>query len=964
VKSVFRSLPAFALIVCLPLLGTAQTRDMGAIHGRVQDKQGAVITGARVELRNDAIGMKRQGTTDGEGNYVFPGLPLTGKYSITVTADRFRPATRADIELRAGVTATLDFLMNVSGEKVEVEVRGTADGVTTDSNQIADRLDVEKIESTPILNNRMSTLQLLDSSVRLAQTTGDVFLNETLVAVNGSGRRQTTYSIDNTTADDSWGRQAMFTALPFSAVQEFTVYTNATSAEYGRTTAAAVNVVTKSGSNNFHGDLFGMGRPAGPQATLPLAAARTASTLAQGSGSLGGPLLSDRSHFFTSLEYSSQDRDAVITSPVAPGSIFTGNFAQTLLFTRLDHQVNDKNSLSFRVNLDRFSDTNPQDAVSGVTLPSAGRIFSRDTYAAALSETAELSSRTVNEARLQWQLGSPITKFQPVQPSPQIFISGVYTSGESRSANLMNHQYSAGDTVTQIRGHHSLKAGAGLIWSSSGGFGQEFGSGFVDGRFQVNPACAAVPLATLVTLNPGSVQPAICTGGTPAQQNSPIVSTFTQSFGNQNYNITETLWDTFLQDNWSVRNNLTLNLGVRYEGQTFTNDRNNVAPRVGLAWIVPHTRSTVVRAGYGIYYSEERIDLAAGDILGGPQGVFTFSASPGGLGFPTSFNPIPAFPPGAVLPARDITVRAGQCAALNAFLNVSALHFCPNALLNPYTQQWSLGLERELAPKWLLSVDYVGSHTIEIERPVDLNAPTVFTRTAQGQTRSTAAADATRPIVPVPNGFRRVIVNANLGASFYDSLQLKLNKRFSEHFSMLLTYTWSHAIDTVDQDAAQQDPADSNLLGAAERATSIFDERHHAALSGSYTFPWQITFSAFAQVGSGFPYNITTGVDNNGDGSNSDRPVINGAVLPRNAGLGSPIYDVATALQKSVQVSERVRLSLRAEAFNVFNHANFYNRNGVFGNGPAASATFAQPLGGIANVGPPRALQFAARLAF
>jgi hypothetical protein len=959
-----------ALTCCAAAFSFSQTRDLGAIQGQVQDSRGAVLSGAPVSVRSTVNGVSRETRTDANGHYAFTGLPLTGDYVLSVNAPKFSPAERKGIELRAGAAATINFQLRVAGESTTVEVYGTTDSLETNTSQITDRLDLAKIESTPVLNNRMTSLTLLDSSVRLAQTTGDLFLNETLVAMNGSGRRQTTYSIDNHTADDSWGRQTMFTALPFASVQEFTILTSAGSAEYGRTTSGAVNVVTKSGTDQFHGDFVGMRRPAFSQANLPLAPQKTANTLAQGSGALGGPIVRDQTYFFGALEYSSQNRDAVLFSPIQPRSLFTGTFGQTLLFARVDHDLNAANRLTLRANFDRFSDTNPQDVVSGITLPSAGRIFSRNTYAAALTETASLTANTVNEARAQFQLGSPITRFAPVQFGPQLTAAGFYTSGDSRSANLMNHQYSFGDTLSTVRGRHALKGGADLIWSSSGGFGQEFGGGFVDGRFTVNPACGTVPIAQLLTLDPSQPQPLLCTG---PGGNQPIVSSFTQSFGNQNYNIRETLWNTFLQDNWNVRQGLTLQLGLRYEGQTFTDDRNNVAPRLGFSWLIPHVRNTVLRGGYAIYYSEERTDLAAADIIGGATGLVSFTVRPGQPGFPTSFNPITTFPAGTVFPARDITVRPGECAQLNQFLNVSALHFCPDALLNPYTQQWSLGAEHQLAAKWLLSVDYVGLHTIRIERPVDLNAPAVFLPASTGAVRggttlnnAAALADASRPIVPVPGGFRRVISNANLGSASYNSLQVKLNKQLSRRLSLLLTYTWSHAIDTVDQDAAQQDPMDSNLLGSLEKATSIFDQRHRAALSGTYQLPWNMMFSAFAQLGSGFPYNITTGVDNNGDGSNSDRPFLNGQLLPRNAGQGSPIYDVASALQKTFSLGERTRLSLRAEAFNVFNHENIYSRVGVFGNDPNGIplATFGLSAAGIANVGQPREMQFQARITF
>ena len=134
----------------------------------------------------------------------------------------------------------------------------------------------------------------------------------------------------------------------------------------------------------------------------------------------------------------------------------------------------------------------------------------------------------------------------------------------------------------------------------------------------------------------------------------------------------------------------------------------------------------MIRGGYGIYYSEERTDLYAGAALGGPQGAFTYTAAPGGLGFPTSFAPI-TFPPGAILPARNITILAGQCNYLNQFLPVDQLHFCSNNFQNPYTQQWNLGFEHDLGNDWLFSMDYIGSHTIHIEQPVDLNAPSPST---------------------------------------------------------------------------------------------------------------------------------------------------------------------------------------------------------------------------------------------
>jgi hypothetical protein len=404
---------------------------------------------------------------------------------------------------------------------------------------------------------------------------------------------------------------------------------------------------------------------------------------------------------------------------------------------------------------------------------------------------------------------------------------------------------------------------------------------------------------------------------------------------------------------------------MRYENQTLADDSNNIAPRVGFACQPFQNGNTVVRGGYGIYYSELRSNIAAGYKIGGPEGIFTFSATPGQTGFPTSLAPLPAFPAGAVLPARDITVKVGQRAYLSQFFDVSKLRFYPDALLNPYTQQWNFGVQHEFTRNTVLSIDYLGQHTINIERPVDLNAPAPFIRTAPGQTRTAAAADATRPIVPVNNGYRRIIALVNAGANSYNGLKANLSTRH-KNLQGLVSYTWSHTIGTVEMDVPQQDPNDSNFIGGAEKGTSLLDQRHRLSVSGSYQLPWQFTIGTWTTVAAGRPFNATTGLDNNGDGSTSDRPVILGQVAPRNYGRGTFVYDVAAFAEKRINLSERFKLDLRAEGFNLTNHNNIVGRNGTWGNAASGipNATFGQPLGGINNVDPGREFQFMARVRF
>jgi outer membrane receptor protein involved in Fe transport len=933
-----------ALFVLLSVPGWTQTIETGSLRGRVRDPQGAAITNARISVNNEMTGLHRDAETDDQGNYTVTSLPLTGNYKVEVSSTGFAQQVIGAIVLKAGQAASVDVVLQPQGGVSEVIISGTAEGLQTDTPILGVRLDSEKIDNTPVFGRKITNLVQLDSAIRPARGTGDLFLNNFLFIANGSGRRQTTFALDGSTGDDSWGRQTLFTNIPLSALQEFSVVTNGVSAEYGRTTGSAINIVTKAGTNDYHVDLIGVGRPGAWQAAAPLATQRTTDTLAQVSGVVSGPIIKDKTHFLVGIEYNNQFRDAVITSPLAPG-IFKGHYRQELGIARLDHQFNDRNTLTARLNFDRFSDTNPADAVGGTNLPSAARTFRRRTYAAQVSETTTVSPNAVNEARFQFQVGSPITQFEPLNSSTQFVRTGLSTEGESRATTLINHQSQFSDTLSLIKGTHTLKVGGDAIFSTSGGNGQEFGSGFLLGQFtfKANAGCVSGVCAPTSTLKLSDVQ------------------RYTQSFGNANYNIREWIWSGFAQDNWRIRRDLTLNLGLRYERQTFTDDKNNFSPRLGFAYNLFGDQKTVLRGSYGIYYSELRANLGAQFNIGGPTGLFTFSAAPGQFGFPTSFAALPAFPAGAVLPARDITIRPGRAAYYSQFFDVSKLKGYPDKLVNPSTQQATFGVERQLPWNMVLDVDYVYAKTTGIDRALDLNSPSLFIPTAAKLTRSAAEADATRPILPVPNGFKRILVIVNQDSSVYNGMQVNLRRRVSRNLSMLASYTWSHTINTFEPDASG-DPNDANLIGKPERANSLLDQRHRLVVSGWYNLPYSFVIGGVTTAASGRPYNITVGNDVNGDGANTDRPydLASKTFLGRNTGKGTSIYDTALFVERDFKLTERAVLGFRLEGFNVFNHSNVVARSGVL----STPSTFGKGIGGINGVDLGRELQFQVRFRY
>jgi carboxypeptidase family protein len=949
------------------------------VQGQVVDPSRAVVPRVDVTVRNTQNGLTRSVKTDDSGKFSVPGLPVGGAYNITAAKQGFAEAHLNNLTLVGGTTANVSLQLNVAGGETQVIVTGVAGEVRTDQPQLGIDLSVKQMEETPLLNRKITYLPLLNAANRPAINQGDVFMNQNLFTTNGAGRRQTWFEVDGTTGNDTWGRQTIFSTLPLFAVQEMQVLVNGFSAEYGGSTGSAVNIVSKSGSNQFHGEVLELWRPSATEAALTgftttnAASGNdiTSDTLGQSAVSLGGPVNSGgHTHFFASGEFTRQDRASPIISPVAPGS-FVGHYRGWLGFLRLDHQINDRNNLFFRSNVDAFHDTNPNGAVGGNNLPSADRVFRRRTYSEQFGETAVISPTLLNSVRLQFQLASPITQFDPVifgtQFQVPISTGGTFTSGTSQSALLMNRQYQMNDTLSASWGRHQIKFGADAIVAHTGGNSKEFGGPIYLGQFVYKPCALGL---------------AVCESPTYLGTISNVAS-YTQSYGAANYTVNDVLWALFVQDDFKVRRDLTLNLGLRYEQQTFTDSRLGFAPRVGFSYNWRGEGKTVIRGGFGIYYSQIVDNSQANYTLSGPTGVFNYIAAPGQAGFPSSVAaaPLPAFPAGAAVPLRTLYIRPGRRSELSQFLDTSTLIGYQDRLLNPYSEQWTIGIERQLHTDWVLSVDYVGSHTIRINRPLDVDPPVTIPRAAPSVIQNARAVNCTRPLWVAwykqrgetcdanninPPPYSTVTSDVNNGYSWYDALDVNLTHRFSKRLSMLASYTWSHAIDNVDPDVPGQDPNDPNFTGRIENGNAIFDQRHRFVLSGVYVAPLKINFGGVMTLSSGLPYNFTTGVNNSGDtGATADRPVINGVVVGRNTGRGTAVYEVSPFIERPFSLgTERVQLNLRAEAFNVFNHANFVGFSGLYGNGSAPAAGFGTPLVGITNQLPARSLQFSAKLTF
>jgi hypothetical protein len=984
----------FLVFIAAPL--AAQSPNTATMIVVVVDQAGAIVKDAKVSVVNTATGAMREAVSGSDGSATISALSLTGTYTVIVSREGFGNEERKDITLRSGETATLKVKLLVGSEKAEVTVFGTTEGVRADA-QIGRRADSPLIDETPILGRKATTLPLLNSAFRQGKGTGDLFVNATYFITGVGSRRATTFTLDGANNDEGWGRQTAIATVPIGAIQEITILSNAFSSEFGWTSGPALNIVTKSGTNGVHGEGVFLIRPGGgwqaktfsakgfcppsvptcvtPSTLQAINPVDIPDALQQVSGSMGGPIIKDKTFFFATADYTRQNRTTFLSTTLpafllpADGHLdYTGHYRQLLFDGRIDHKLTSNQTLMFRFNVDRFSDDNPQDAVSGTNAPSVARRYSRRSWTAQVNHTSVIMPTLLNEARFAYLHGDPITLWEAQNLSTTYTRAGAvsFTIGQSRSSDIFSHQVQFGDTMSWSLGKHYLRFGGSVIHHTSGGTGSEPGTAIL-GTFTFKNTTTA-PFGSLTLAD---------------------VQNYTQpiDFGISSYELPQWLLTGFVQDSIHVRSDLTVDLGLRYDRQTLTDGKKNFAPRLGFGWHPGGDSRTSIRGGYGSYYTQIRSNAVAGYLVNGLDGLTTYTATPGQTGFPTCLTCVPVnvdpkTVPAGQLPARDITIRAGlrdfyRAQFAKYGLNFDLLPNYPDQLVNPRSQVVSIGAERELVKGLFIGGDYVRQRLRGIDRTVDLNAPSPFDRTAPGQTRTVAEANNTRPILPANGGVRQVNVLTNLGVADYNGLQTQITYRGNRKMYAAISYTLSKATNTSEPDGNGIGPNESHLsqLGEDERGPSVVDQRHRAVITFTYKFQYNFTAGTMTQVASARPFNSTTGVDNNGDGANNDRPVINGSVISKSAFRGTPPSDVAIFVENRIKLSEGTKLLLRLEGFNIFNHGNFLGRGvTTYGDGATPDPTFGQFVGNVgtttnaipafANIDPPRMFQLQARFIF
>jgi hypothetical protein len=1018
----------FLIMILAPFHLAAQDAATGAIRGTILDSAGARIANASIVVVNAATGTRYTATSDAEGGFAFELPP--GDYSARVVAQGMSPQVTPQLHVDVGATADLKFVLTVAGAQENVTVSAAPALVETQPSAVSTLLDERAVNDLPLNGRRFSDLALFSPGVTqdprslTSSTNGDLSFG----GIRGFQNTTLVDGLDYNNAFFAQARGRYRAPYQFSTevVQEFRVSTNAYGAEQGRSGGAVVNVVTKSGSNHVHGTAFYYLRDSSFGASNPFLAFKPHNRQQQAGGTIGGPLKRNKIFFFAGFDQhlfhspnvveflngSSKVVPAAGTGPYTPGDyeatdqalVFAAAAQLTSLageypaaqignsaYAKLDINLTPRHQLSLRVNTTRYWGANNVflDPASPVTYDSISNNGQElvSTETASLALTSAFSPRWISHFRAQFSRD----RQQSFSNSSDVLVKIPTILDAMGRSNLLprqtlEHRLHLAETVSHEGSRNNWKFGGDALLTRIYDFFPHQQSGeYLFYPIKVDPFTFQ-PMEAGLKLSPLRAYA------------HEVPHYYLQNFGSATSHPDTNEYAAFAQDTVRVTDHLAVNLGVRWDLQTFTTagllsnplfppsgkvpfQPYNFAPRAGLAYSFGNTRPLVVRAGFGIFYV--RIPQIYNSIIQTENGITDASLFLNNTKYFDS-QVFPTYPNALV----SCPLNSATCALPAGFTqgvtnNVSA--FAPN-FVTPRVQQANLTLEKEVADHTTVSVSWLTVHGEHLIRALDVNLaqPTALTYPIFDSTGSIfqggyysvdsfATWQFSRtldcPFPPCINPLGRPI--AQLGAinefqsaasSYYNGATLSINRRVARGTYLRLSYTYARAIDDGQDALVAGQPAtvQNSYVPSAERGPSVTDQRQRvvAAFSAEphpfhrgheflgYIFN-DFKISTVVNYGSGRPFNATVSGDPNQDGNDlNDR-------LPgyrRNAFTG-PDYATADArLTRTLRFSERYKLNLVAESFNLFNRDN--QRLTITSNGLISSASTFVQSSVTANIGP------------
>ncbi len=953
-----RCLFASLVVVLCGILAVpaAAQQTTGNITGRVTDQQGGALPGVTVTATQANTGFSRTVVTDGEGLYRLTGLPI-GNIDLTMEITGFAKLERKDLVLNVSQTLNLDVQLTVASMSETVTVSGDTPLLETTSSSVGGVVDVNKIEQMPLNGRQFANLAMTVAGVAMGYHSDPTKSSQYSPQIAGGNGRNVNYQIDGgDNNDDTVG--GLLQLFPLEAIQEFNFITQRYKAEYGRSNGGVMNIVTKSGTNDFKGSFFTAFRDTSMNAltkTQELANVdKPDYRRYQYGGSFGGPIVQNRAHFFAAFERTQQDTTATVDTlglyPDKDGTYDTP-IRENLFTVKGSANISPTQFMTVRYG----RNTNSQ--VYGVATR-------------AVPESWGDSTNTFNSVNVNhnWVLGgSKLNEFIFQYADFANYI--LARTGDPRQVFANGVQVGYNVNTPQTTEQKKWQFRDDFSWSVSGMGG--LGHSFKAGVNYINEP------TLYVTFNSGSSDYAYTHSDNNI--NGPITGV-TRNKDGAAANLPMKQIGMYFQDDWRLTNRITLNAGLRYDlvtgfainqqgvtnfdklqaagqsglfdgvvgfqewGPSSKEDYNNIQPRIGVAWDVFGTGRDLIRAGWGIYYdfgyTNANILFPGLSAQGGSGVIFTVTNSAG------IKNPDGSF----YTYGQPISNIASQNQ-----VNPAGPFFSSNVAVprvkQPFTNQYSVGWSHELTPSTVIDVDYVHVEGKDLGVRWQLN-------TLQNGVRRYASLGLS-PANPT--------MNMGIGASKFDGFNIGMRRRMSNNWQVNGWYQWSSArglgglgLDELTTNLVQDatDPLADVQWGPSART----DARHKVSISAVIQLPWGVYASPIFRYRSALPLHIWTGYDVNADGINNDNyPTAfsftgiddagngqfeeSGACENINCGRGAALTSFNLRVSKVFKLPHGMNIEAIGEVFNLFNAIN-----PSFGVGAASSSRYY--VGTAANFSP------------
>jgi outer membrane receptor protein involved in Fe transport len=974
----YSSLIGLLLITLGNTSAFAQATASGTLQGTVTDSSTAAVSGVEVVAKSKATGTVRTATTSDSGSYRFELMPV-GFYTVTVTKSGFETISQT-AEILIGQTTTVSAELKPGSMSQIVEVTSEAPLVDQLKTSVSTTITPSEVEELPMLGRDVANLAYLAPGVKATDSYDPTKNRYAILSVNGQSGRNVNVTINGVdNKDNTVGGPVM--QLPLEAVQEFVISTQRFSAANGRSEGAAINMITKSGTNNFHGSAFGFFRE--QQFNAENVFEKESGQKGPYSrqffgGSIGAPIIKDKLFGFFAYERQrehtsiSEDPTALSELQIAeaaglaaqPSAIIARPFFENRYNARLDYKFSNHENAYISYTSQANNSLNDQSSETGDL--TEGNFTKNHLQAANFTLNSVLSDTLVNSFLVGYQYWNNI--IDSTLKVPLVTFPGGSSFGTNGNVPQQSYQrkFQFRDDITKTFGRHTLGAGIDFIYNPKlGGFFESNSTLEVD--FAADPSVITTDTATYPNgfATPGAVIGMSASAGNPY---------FDMPGGTKQLGL-------YLQDDWKVTKRLTLNLGLRWDkdfnlvgataisksrtylellaiGSPYAklshDDNKDFSPRFGFAYDLTGQARHILHGGYGLYYGNifQNIPLfmiqqANPTIY---QGLFSIT-TPGdevpGTGIPLGswrygVDPNPTIPP-----------------PLTALVDGATGRLMDPHYRNPVSQQFNFGYQWAATQNSVVEIEYVHVLGLHENKTVNINPLINGVRPL-----SDAFAAAEVPVLG------RVMDEQSVNRSRYDGMNISYRQRMTRHVSVNANYTLSRAmgwsVQSGGADASSgfrnypHDPL--NIWDPRDFGPTDNDERHHISLSGIIQLPWGFQVAPIITYGSARPYDLISGFDVLARGSGYSRPVIvpNGSPTdytafdnstPNNGSdaalaciaagqchqvgydtvRGNAYFDMDMRVAKNIRVHEGWNLQLIFQAFDLTNKtnygSNFHNTN-------------------------------------